>query len=405
MAIEIRNPRDDERAGLFAVLDRAFGGEASPAEVEGALAAARKTMPLDRIFGAYEEGRAVGLSAAWPFALTIPGGELACGGVTWVGVVPTHRRRGLARELMRRQLDDQHERGEPLAALWASESGIYGRYGYGMAALVDTIDADRASFAFRDDNGAEGRVRIVDRDEALELMPPVYHRVRAGRAGMLSRSADWWAEQRLATYWDTGDAGTRFHAILELEGAPEGYAIYRIKVKWEDSIPDNTVSVGEALATSPRAAREIWRFLFSIDLTTRVSCRTLDPAAPLFLGVGDPRRLRPGYGDGLWLRLVDVDAALRARSWNGADALVAEVRDGFCPWNEGRHRVGAGAGRADGEPDLVLDVADLASLYLGGIDAGRLHAAGRIEERTPGAVERAAALFRTPLPPFCPEVF
>jgi predicted acetyltransferase len=405
VAITIRNPRDDERTGLFTVLDRAFGGEASPAEAEGALAASRKTMPLERIFGAYEDDRPVGVSAAWPFALTVPGGELACGGVTWVGVVPTHRRRGLARELMRRQLDDQHERGEPLAALWASESGIYGRYGFGMAALACTIDADRAGFAYRDDPGAEGRVRLVDREEALELIPAVYDRVRAGRAGMLSRSADWWAEQRLATYWDTGDAGTRFHAVLELDGSPEGYAIYRIKVKWEDGIPDNTVSVGEALGTSSRATREVWRFLFSIDLTTRVSCRTLDPVAPLFLGVADPRRLRSGYGDGLWLRLVDVDAALRARSWNGEDTLVAEVRDAFCPWNDGRHLLGAGPGRADGAADLSLDVADLASLYLGGIDPGALHAAGRIDERTPGAVERAAALFRTPLPPFCPEVF
>jgi predicted acetyltransferase len=107
----------------------------------------------------------------------------------------------------------------------------------------------------------------------------------------------------------------------------------------------------------------------------------------------------------MWLRFVDADAALRARSWNGDDSLVAEVRDAFCPWNEGRYRLGAGAGRTDDSADLALAVEDLASLYLGGIDAGSLHAVGRIEERTPGAVERAAALFRTPLPPFCPEVF
>ena len=159
------------------------------------------------------------------------------------------------------------------------------------------------------------------------------------------------------------------------------------------------------LGTSPQATREVWRFLFSIDLTTRVVCRVLDPAAPLFLGVSDPRRLRLGYGDALWLRLVDVDAALRARSWHGDDVLILEVRDAFCPWNEGCYHVGAAAGRTDAEPDLALDVTDLGSLYLGAIDPSRLLAAGRLDERTPGAVERAGALFRTALPPFCPEEF
>lgn len=405
MPIEIRNPRDDELPRLFATLDAAFGAQYSQAEEEGSLAAARKTMPLDRAFAAFEESDPIGVAAAFPFVVTIPGGELPCGGVTWVGVLPTHRRRGVARELMRRQLDDLHERDEPLAALWTAESSIYGRFGYGIAAPADSIDAERVGLAFRDDPGSAGQMQLVTREKALELLPPLYDRVRAGRAGMLSRSPDWWSEQLLDTYWDAGDEGPRFQAVLELDGAAAGYAIYRVKSKWEHSLPQGVVRVTEALGLSPPATREIWRFLFSIDLTTRVRCAILDPAAPLVLGVVDPRRLHLEFNDGLWLRLVDVEAALRARSWNGGDALVVDVRDAFCPWNEGRYGLGADSGRADGEADLALDVADLASLYLGGVDAARLHAAGRIEERTPGAVERAAALFRTPLPPFCPEVF
>jgi predicted acetyltransferase len=403
--VAIRNPRDSELPRLQRVLDAAFGGELSPEEEEGVLAAARKTMPLDRALLAFEGSEPVGVAAAWPFLLTVPGGELPCGGVTWVGVLPTHRRRGVARELMRRQLDDFHERGEPLAALWTAEYAIYGRFGYGIAAPAYTIDAERAGFAFRDDPGAVGQMRLVTREEALELLPPVYDRVRAGRTGMVSRSRDWWSEQRLATYWDGEGAGRRFHAVLELDGAVAGYAVYRVQSKWEHSLPEGTVRVAEALGVSLPATREVWRYLFSIDLTTRVRCGILDPASPLALGVVDPRRLHLEYNDGLWLRLVDVDAALRARSWNGGDGLLVEVRDRFCPWNEGRYRIGANAGRANGEPDLALDVSDLASLYLGGIDAGRLHAVGRIDERSPGAVERAAALLRVPLPPFCPEAF
>jgi predicted acetyltransferase len=134
-----------------------------------------------------------------------------------------------------------------------------------------------------------------------------------------------------------------------------------------------------------------------------VESHILDPASGLWLGVTDPRRLRLKLTDGLWLRLVDVEAALRARSWASDDSLVLEVRDEFCPWNEGRYRTGEG--RVDEAPDIVLSAADLASAYLGGVDVYALAAAGRIEERTAGAVARADALFRTALPPFCPEVF
>jgi predicted acetyltransferase len=404
VAVEIRNPRDEELRDVLVMLEGAFGGEL-PQNEDELLAATRKTMPLDRVLCAYDDGRPVGVAASWPFEITIPGGELPCGGVTWVGVLPTHRRRGLARELVRRLTDDARERGEPLAALWASESQLYGRYGYGIAALSGSIDADRAGFAYRGDPAPEGSMRLVTRDEALELLPPVYKRARRARNGFPSRSADWWDGQRLASYWDPSGQGPRFHAVLELDGALEGYVIYRINANWGSGLPENEVRVVEAVGTSPRAVREVWRFLFSIDLSKKVVARTLDPAAPLFLSVVEPRRLRPGYGDGLWLRLVDVEAALQARSWNGGDSLVAEVRDTFCPWNEGRHLLGGEGGRTDDAPDLVLDVSDLASLYLGGVDPAALHAAGRIEERTPGAVERAAFLFRTPLPPFCPEVF
>lgn len=404
MALEIRNPRDEELRDVLAAIESAFGSQL-PSDEAAYLAAVRKTMPLDRVHVAFDDGRPVGAAAAWPQTMTIPGGEAACPGVTWVGVLPSHRRRGLASELMRRQLDEIHGRGEPLAALWASESLIYGRFGYGLASLSHALDAVRASFALRDDPGPDGAVRLVTRDEALELFPPIYDRVRAERVGFLARSSEWWEGQRLATFWDDAGLGTRFLAVLELDGVPEAYAVYRFKESWERGIPNGTVRVGEALGTSHRATREIWRFLFSIDLTATVNHGTHDPAGPLLYAVRDPRRLRLGLSDALWLRLVDVDAALRIRSWNGDDSLVAEVRDAFCPWNEGRYRLGADAGRTDGEPDLVLDVADLASLYLGGLDAGALHAAGRLEERTAGAAARAAALFRTPLPPYCPEVF
>ena len=140
-------------------------------------------MPVDRLLAAWDDGRPVGVTASYPFSLTIPGGDAPAAGVTWVGVLPSHRRRGILRELMRRQLDDVHARGESLAILWASESLIYGRFGYGIAAPQTQIDAERSSFGLRDDAGARGVLRLVTVEEAAELFPPVYERIRGnGRA-------------------------------------------------------------------------------------------------------------------------------------------------------------------------------------------------------------------------------
>jgi predicted acetyltransferase len=400
MAVEIQKTTDEEEmlAALRTVV-AAFGEELEERDAERA----QKTMPVDRALLAVENGVFVGAAASFPFSITIPGGELACAGVTWVGVLPTHRRQGVARALMRHQLDDLRGRGEPLAALWASESQVYGRFGYGMAAPVYEMDALKATFAFRDDPGPVGTVRLVTRDEAAELFPPVYERVRATRAGMLSRSPVWWYESRLHVAPGPSGTGPRFFAVLEIDGVPEGYAIYRIRGEWDGPFPKGSVTVVEALGTSFPATREVWRFLFGVDLTERVEMPFVDPAGDLLHAVADPRRLRLRLNDGLWLRLVDVGAALRARSWASDDSLVLEVTDAFCPWNDGRWR--NDGERVDADPDLALSVADLASLYLGGVDAHGLARAGRLEERTPGAVGRAATLFRTPLPPYCPEVF
>ena len=400
MAIEIRKTADeDELVQAFRTISAAFGEEAE----EHNIASARKTMPVDRVHVAVEGGKFVGVAAAHAFSMTIPGGELPAAGVIWVAVLPTHRRQGVATGLMRHQLDDLRDRGEPLAILWAAESLIYGRFGYGIAAPVHEMDALKSRFAFRDDPGPVGSTRLVTRDEAAELFPPVYERVRTTRPGMVSRSPVYWYEERL--YAGPGPPGTspRYFVVFELNAVPEGYATYRVRDKWEDGLAQGAVLVVEAMGTSLVATREVWRYLFGIDLRERVECMFLDPALTLYLGVVDPRRLRVKLSDGLWLRFVDLAASLRARAWGADDALVLEVRDAFCAWNDGRYRTDGT--KTDADPDLVLTAADLASAYLGGVDVHALAAAGRIVERTGGAVARAAAMFRTPLPPYCPEVF
>jgi predicted acetyltransferase len=214
-----------------------------------------------------------------------------------------------------------------------------------------------------------------------------------------------WELSRLADpeHWRRG-AGPKFFAIVELDGEPAGYAIYRIKSDWQDGYSQSQVKLVEAIATSPAATRELYRFIFGIDLVVRVQGR-YDPGSPLFLMMGDPRSLQLKVSEGLWLRFVDLEAALAGRTYGGDDSIVLEVKDSFCPWNAGRWRVGETMGRTDDEADLELDTADLASAYLGAFDFNELGAAERVRELNPGALQRATDLFRTSRPPYCPEDF
>jgi predicted acetyltransferase len=401
VSIEYRIPGQDELQAAMRTGEAAFGEEPHEGEFERM----KQMLPHDRWLVAYDDGRPVGTTASHAFRLTVPGGELATGGVTWVGVLPSHRRRGILRELMQRQLADLHERGEPLAILYASEPAIYGRFGYGITAPAITMEGETARFAYRDDPGPTGAVRMVDADEALRLMPEVYDAARRTIPGFVARDELEWKLSRLADpeHWRRG-AGPKFYAVLELDGKPVGYALYRIKQDWRDGYSQNQVRLVEAIANSPVATRELYRFIYGMDLVARVRGK-YDPGSPLFLMVTDSRSLYLKMSDGLWLRFVDLEAGLKGRTYEGDDSVVFEIADAFCPWNAGRWRIGATVERTDDDAELELDTADLASAYLGAFDFNALAIAGRVRELKPGALQRASDLFRTPRPPYCPEDF
>jgi len=402
VTIEIRNPAQDELRAAMESTHVAFAEPLSDEHFERTT----KVLPRERFYAAYEDGLPVGTAADYDFRLTVPGGELPTAGVTWVGVLPSHRRRGILTQLMRRELDDIHERGEPLAILWASEAAIYGRFGYGVAAPTAEMNADRARFALRDDPGPRGRARIVSLEDALEPCRHVYDTVRPTIPGFTDRPDEVWTTFRLSDpeEWRRG-ASPKYAAVVELDGEPAAYALYRIKPSWEHGFSQSEVRLVETLAAGPAAERELWRFVFGIDLIARVGGR-LDPASPLFLMVVDPRSLHLRVSEGLWLRLVDVGAALAARSYANDDEIVLDLRDEFCTWNAGRWRVGtSGVERTEVDAELALDVADLASVYLGAFTFSRLAAAERVQEVQDGALARADALFRTSRPPYCPEDF
>jgi predicted acetyltransferase len=194
--------------------------------------------------------------------------------------------------------------------------------------------------------------------------------------------------------------------LLELDGRPAGYALYRLHFSAERGVPRGYTSVIEAVGDSPTATREIWLYLVSIDWMDRVRAGLLPLDHELFLLLREPRRLRFDHRDGLWVRLVDVDAALNARTYKPVDSVVVAVADEFCPWNVGTWEVGSeGAARSERDPELRLDASALGSAYLGGFTFGRLAAAGRVEELADGALDRADTLFRTERYPWCPEIF
>jgi predicted acetyltransferase len=365
----------------------------------------------DRAIAAYDGDRVVGTAGAFTFELTIPGGVLPAAGVTLVGVHPTHRRRGILRRMMTLQLEDVHARGEPLAVLWASEGGIYGRFGYGLGALAMSIDVARERSAFRAPHTPVGTIRFADLDEAMRVYPPVYDAVRPTRPGFFARSRAYWEHDALRDpeHWRRG-ASENFLVVHEVAGEVDGYARYRIRESWDATGPKSSVIVTELLATTPASRLDLWRFLFDIDLMARLEAWNLPVDDPLLLNVLEPRRLQASLGDSLWVRVVDVPSALAGRRYATDGGLTIEVADELCAWNDGAWALAVEGGvpmvaPASGAADLACDITDLGSAYLGGFSFRRLADAGRVRELAPGAIDRADALFRTDRAPWCPRVF
>jgi predicted acetyltransferase len=252
-----------------------------------------------------------------------------------------------------------------------------------------------------------GTMRIVEKDDALETFPPLWEGLARERPGMFVRSRDWWELRALRDPPERrGGAGPKRFVLLEVDGAPAGYAIYRHKMDWDEGVSSGKVLVIEAIAAEPSALAELWRYLLDIDWVASISSWLLPPDHPLFFVLAQTRRMRYRLGDGLWVRLVDVGAALSGRTYPEDGEVVFDVRDSFCPWNEGRWKLAGGAAeRTNADADLELDVSTLGAAYLGGIRFAQLAQGGQVEELKPGAIERADGIFRHGLHPWCPEIF
>jgi predicted acetyltransferase len=411
---DLRVPTPDQLKAFMAPTQLAFAEPSAGPEIEDW---ARLLEP-DRWLSAFEGPDSIvplGSTAALSLRLTVPGGEVPAAGITAVGVRPDQRRRGILSALMRRQLDDVRAGEEPVAILWASEGAIYQRFGYGLATLDGSFEAATSGTAFLRESVPEGRVRIVTEQESHGLIPRIYEAMRTSTPGAVSRSEKWWTVGVLADpEYSRQGLSEKFRVVYEVDGAAEGYAIYRVKQEWDHLGPKSVLEVRDAVATTPRALRAIWRYLFDMDLVRTVKAFRVAVPNPLQHVLAEPRALGLRVGDGLWARLVDLPAALAARRYATSDELVLQVADAFCSWNDDRWLLrtsGApGAAKATVEAttrpaDLSLDTSDLAAAYLGGSRLPDLAAAGRVVERTPDAIVRAERLFRAVREPWCGSMF
>ena len=406
MAYRVRTVRDlGEFRAAVGVIGHYFGWV--PSEEDGERFS--KLLPLERVHAVLDGREIVAGAGAFPFELTVPGGPLRCAGVTVVGVLPSHRRRGLLTRMARAQLADVRARGEPIAALWASEETIYGRHGYGMASLCQVdMRLPRAHAALRDGRPPAGAVRLVSSDEALAEFPRLYERVRRRTVGFTSRSRDWWELRNLADRPEQRRGGGPLNRVLLEEGGrPAGYALYRVASQFEGAINKGSVRVIEAIAVSPAATRELWSFLMSIDWLSELRTDLLPLDHPLLHLAARPNHMVWKVADGIWLRLVDVGAALAARSYAADGRVTLEVvADPIFEENVGTWTIEDGvARRTRRRPDVRLDVQTLGSAYLGGFTFAQLARAERVEEASRGGLARADALFRTDVAPWCPENF
>ena len=410
----VRPITEDEFTDMYLVDEHAFH-TAWPAEPE--IEHFRGRYEFDRSLAAFDGDLIAGSACAFSLLLSVPGEVLAAAGVSGVAVRPTHRRRGILRRLMTRQLADIHDGGEAVAALWASESGIYGRFGYGLASQV-------ASFAIETGDrllapGAPSdpglKLRVADPQRSRRELAKVYDTLLPSRPGLFARDDRWWdAALYDPDYRRHGRAPLRC-VLAEDSAGPRGYVLYAASPHWdEDGIPAATIGIRELMADSPAVVAGLWDDLLSRDLTGEVVAWNRPVDDPLLHLLADPRRARARFRDGLWVRLVDLPAALAKRRYAAAADVVIEVADEICPWNAGTWRLRvqgpsraaeASCERTSDPADLSLPAAALGAAYLGGTRLGALAGAGLVSELRPGALAAASAAMSWDPAPWCPMVF
>ncbi len=400
---QLRPITEDEYEPFCRCFARAFGKDydAEEAKLERDLFDLRRTLAV-----VHERDGVVGTGLSFGREFTVPGGALPAAHVTAVGVAGTHRRRGLLHRLMRRQLSDLREAGtEPVAILWPSEEAIYGRFGYGPASSATSYSAHTRELTVLADP-PDGQLREVEIADALDTVSGILDVARRDRPGFSARPMEWWRYWSAdLESWRRGRSRLRT-VIHDGPDGPDGYALFRIRRDADGSGPQHVVCVEELVATDLISYQQLWQYVCTIDLTRRIEYDLAAVDEPLQYLVSERRRLSARTSDGLWLRILDVPAALAARRYSRPLEVVLEVTDDVLTGNAGRWRLRAepdapaSCERTDDPADLMLAIDRLSAVYLGGTPLAALAAAGHVDERRPGAVAAASTAFgwhRAPL--------
>ena len=403
MAVEIRAVRPDEFEELRRTMGVVFGFD--PPDGDNRV---MRLLPLDRTRCGFDGGRMISTSGAYSLEMTVPGAQVACGGTTAVAVAPTHRRQGVLREMMGAHLEDVKDHGEPIAALWASDSAIYGRFGYGCASICYDIEVEPDHATLSRLAPEPGPARMIDRAEALEAVPPLYDSLRMEIPGFFSRTPHWWEDRSFRDSETDGGTTNLRYAIVEGVTGVEGFASFRTKAHWDEGHGSGRVIVQDLFAATPEAWAGIWALVANQDLVARVESGLRPSWDPIFDLLAGTRRVSSFRYDALWVRLMDAPAALTARSYSAPLDVVLGVED---PMGDltGSYLLSADASGAEcapttREPSVVLDLEDLSAAYMGRPRFRRWARAGRLS----GASEDLAAMdaaFAWDPEPWCPELF
>ncbi|MGW0699318.1 GNAT family N-acetyltransferase [Streptomyces sp. NPDC002867] len=409
MTTQLRVLQRSEWDQWYGKLERAFGGVPDSRQERKLF---ESLTEIDRSLAAWDGDECVGTAGAFTFQVSVPGGAMApAAGVTMVSVAATHRRRGVLTSMMRRQLDDVRALGEPLAVLTASEPAIYGRFGYGTATHQMSVEVDSSRVRIAVPPGADDvRLRFVTVEEGAEACERVYVRTIGSRPGMLARTPGWEGLALLDPPGEREGASAMQCVLAERDGEVVGYVRFHNKPQWSPAGPEGSVSVRHIDALDPAAYAALWRFLCEIDLTSTVQARNRPVDDPLLHLVSDIRRCNVRLRDSLHVRLVEVGAALEARTYAAPVDVVLDVEDAFCPWNSGRWRLsgdakGASCERTEDAAELSLSVRELGAAYLGGVSLSSLAGAGRVRELREGALAQTSSAFGSDVAPWLPHGF
>jgi predicted acetyltransferase len=352
----------------------------------------------------------VATAGAFSLEMAVSGAVTPMAGVTMVGVRPTHRRRGLLTGLMSRQLHDVADAGqEPLAVLWASEPGIYGRFGYGRAATALDIEIRREYAEFSEPVDDAGRLTLADPESVRDALAEVYDAVWSTRPGYFRRDKALWA-MRLFTRSSRNRGVSALQAVTHQgHDGVDGYALYTTKPDWGDAGPAGTVQVREVVARRPQAYTALWRYLIDMDLMSTATAH-LPTDDPLLHLLADPTRAVPRWSLNVWVRVVDLPTALALRRYAAPVDTVLEFEDPLLPDNTGRWRLsgdpsGAVCERTSEPAEITVSVSALGAAYLGGTALTSLAPLGRVVEHRAGALAAVSVAFGWHRAPFCPQVF